>query len=191
MMAETPPGGWSAPTPATAAPGGGHRARVRRSAVHLRPDLTEGYLASVRALDNDGSAPAHVADPMMRQVYSEALDHVEAHPDRLRDAEGRPLEGDEPAAAREDLIRSGIERSMAMPRDGLGGQSPIDAFIDEYESVHPRGEDDHCPGPGAPGRRDGRERPPGPVASPPAVAYQVVHGHTSGLRRLAGRRLNG
>ncbi|WP_067972440.1 coiled-coil domain-containing protein [Nocardiopsis trehalosi] len=104
---------------------------------------TEGYLASVRALDNDGIAPAHVADPMMRQIYSEALDHVEAHPDRLRDAKGRPLKGDELAAAREDLIRSSIERSMAMPQDGLGGQRPIDAFVDEYESVHPRGEDDY------------------------------------------------
>ncbi|MFC3996943.1 hypothetical protein ACFOVU_13515 [Nocardiopsis sediminis] len=105
----------------------------------------EAYLASVRTLEIEGVDPAHVADPVLRDVYREALGYAEEHADdpSMFDARGKPLKGDELTAARENLLRTGIFEAMGTPLDGLGGRTPMEVFAEEYESVFPRGDDDY------------------------------------------------
>ncbi|MFC4561718.1 hypothetical protein ACFO4E_07600 [Nocardiopsis mangrovi] len=105
----------------------------------------EAFIASVRTLEVEGAAPDHVADPVLRDVYREALDYAEEHADdpSMFDSKGKPLKGDARTAARENLLRAGIRETMGTPLDGLGGRAPVNVFADDYESVHPRGEDDY------------------------------------------------
>jgi hypothetical protein len=96
---------------------------------------------AVRTLEEGGIAPADVADPMMREVYGDGLDHVAARDGDLVDGKGRPLTGNALREARGELLGEGIERSLAEPKDALGGRSAVDVSVEEYESVYPRPED--------------------------------------------------
>ncbi|PSK96275.1 hypothetical protein CLV63_112158 [Murinocardiopsis flavida] len=101
----------------------GHNESDRRRYVERSIEVnTDAYRASVHMLARDGIEPANVGDPVLRGVYENAIEYADDM-------------ADEPDRTREDLIVEGVRDSMYQRNDGLGGKTPADSFIEEYDEA--------------------------------------------------------
>lgn len=106
----------------------------RSMAVHEK-----AYMPAVRELWEQDVDPVTVADPVMREVYTRARAAAKQKMTESggRDSTGHRLRPKDVTALEDEGFRDGITDALHTPMDDLGGRSPYQVTLDEYDSVAP------------------------------------------------------
>ncbi|HEY3688573.1 MAG TPA: hypothetical protein VGL93_36375 [Streptosporangiaceae bacterium] len=116
------------------------RPRDRASyAAHSLDVHEKAYMPAVRELWEQDADPVTVADPVMREVYTRARAAAKKKmaDSGMRDSTGHRLKPKDVTSLQDDGFRDGITAAMHTPMDDLGGRSPYQVALDEYDSVVP------------------------------------------------------
>jgi hypothetical protein len=103
---------------------------TRSMAVHEK-----AYVPAVRELWERNIKPVSVADPVLREVYERARTAAKT---KMTEYTGPKPKGKDAVALQDEGFREGITAALYTPMDGLGGRSPYQVTLDEYDSVVPR-----------------------------------------------------
>lgn len=106
-------------------------------ATRVNQAQEKAYLPAVRELYRRKVDPADVGDPVLREVYRQAHAKLAGASPGLKK---KKLKGKDLVAGQDEALREGIGDALQTPMDDLGGRSPYDVSLDEYDTTTKKGD---------------------------------------------------